>query len=322
MTSCTGRSIPQMPAAASDRQPGLTVAHLTTVDVSLRFLLLPQLRAVRDTGGTALGISAPGPWVAELEREGIRHVPLPSSTRAPDLRADLRAARELWTILRREHVDVLHTHNPKPGAYGRIVGRLARVPIVVNTVHGLYATERDPLPKRSLVYGLEAIASRFSDAELFQNPEDLTLMQRLHLTRHAALLGNGVDLARFDPARFTTEQRRTTRVELGVTDDTIVVGCVGRLVAEKGYPELFDALSRLPGDRYVLAVVGAGDPDKPDALDPALVVYRPCASRNESRTAISPSLRRRLGIVTFLYLAERAVAIGSFSASIWSGALR
>ncbi|HEX9506491.1 MAG TPA: glycosyltransferase family 4 protein, partial [Acidimicrobiia bacterium] len=177
----------------------------------------------------------------------------------------------LWTILRREHVDVLHTHNPKPGVYGRIVGRLARVPIVVNTVHGLYATEQDPLPKRSLVYGLEAVASRFSDAELFQNPEDLALMQRLHLTRHAALLGNGVDLARFDPARFTTEQRRTTRVELGVTDDTIVVGCVGRLVAEKGYPELFDALSRLPGDRYVLAVVGAGDPDKPDALDPALV---------------------------------------------------
>jgi glycosyltransferase involved in cell wall biosynthesis len=260
-----------MPAAASDRPPGLTVAHLTTVDVSLRFLLLPQLRAVRDAGGTALGISAPGPWVDELEREGIRHVPLRSSTRAPDLGADLRAARELWTILRRERVDVLHTHNPKPGVYGRIIGRGARVPIVVNTVHGLYATEEDPVTKRSLVYGLEAVASRFSDAELFQNPEDLALMQRLHLTRHAALLGNGVDLARFDATRFTTEQRRSVRAELGATDDTIVVGTVGRLVAEKGYPELFDAMSRLPDAGYVLVVVGAGDPDKPDALDPSLV---------------------------------------------------
>ena len=123
----------------------VTVAHLTTVDMSLRFLVLAQLRAVRDLGGRAIGISAPGPWVEELEAEGIEHLPLASSTRSMDPLADLRAARELWRILRREHVDVLHTHNPKPGLYGRVVGRLARVPIVVNTVHGLYATDDDPI---------------------------------------------------------------------------------------------------------------------------------------------------------------------------------
>jgi hypothetical protein len=48
-----------------------TVAHLTTVDMSLRFLVLPQLLAVRDLGGTAIGISAPGPWVDEIERQGV-----------------------------------------------------------------------------------------------------------------------------------------------------------------------------------------------------------------------------------------------------------
>ncbi|MFI5054625.1 MAG: glycosyltransferase, partial [Acidimicrobiia bacterium] len=246
-----------MAGAAEDRHAGrgivgATVAHLTTVDVSLRFLLLPQLRAVRDAGGTPLGISAPGPWVAELEREGIRHVALASSTRAPDLAADLRAARELLAILRRERVDVLHTHNPKPGVYGRIVGRLARVPIVVNTVHGLYATADDPFAKRAAVYSLEAMASRFSDAELFQNPEDLALMQRLHLTRHAQLLGNGVDLDRFDPSHFAPARRRAVRAELGVDDDTMLIGTVGRLVAEKGYPELLDAVASLASDRYAL----------------------------------------------------------------------
>jgi len=44
---------------------------------------------------------------------------------------------------------VLHTHNPKPGLYGRIVGRAAHIPIVVNTVHGLYATEDDALANAS-----------------------------------------------------------------------------------------------------------------------------------------------------------------------------
>jgi glycosyltransferase involved in cell wall biosynthesis len=250
----------------------VTVAHLTTVDMSLRFLVLAQLRAVRDHGGRAIGISAPGPWVPELEAEGIEHIPLRSSTRSMSIGSDLRAASELWRIIRREHIDVLHTHNPKPGLYGRVVGRAARVPIVVNTVHGLYATDGDPIAKRAVVYGLEGIAARCSDAELFQNPEDLALMQRLHCTRRATLLGNGVDLTRFDPARFSSADRAATRAELGVTDDTVLIGAVGRLVAEKGYPELFQAMERLPG-HFRLVVAGGVDPEKPDSL-PVDVVAR------------------------------------------------
>jgi len=261
-----------MTPARRDPSRPLTVAHLTTVDQSLWFLLLAQLRSVRDLGGTAIGISAPGPWVEELEAEGIRHVPLHSSTRANDPLADLRAARELAQVLAREQVDVLHTHNPKPGLYGRVVGRLRRVPVVVNTVHGLYATEDDRWAKRALVYSLEAIASRFSDAELVQNPEDLALMHRLHLSPKAELLGNGVDLTRFDATRFSAEARPALRASFGADDDTVVVGTVGRLVAEKGYPELIEAFLGLPDrDRYRLVVAGGADRDKPDALDPHLL---------------------------------------------------
>jgi glycosyltransferase involved in cell wall biosynthesis len=185
------------------------VAHLTTVDLSLRYLVMPQLTAATRFGWEAIGISAPGPYVAELEAAGIRHIPLPTSSRGWGLRADLRAAGDLWRILREEKVDILHTHNPKPGLYGRILGRLAGVPIVVNTVHGLYATEDDATAKRAAVYLTEGVASRFSDAELVQSVEDLELMTRYHITRRhrSALLGNGVDLSRFDPERFGPEER-------------------------------------------------------------------------------------------------------------------
>jgi glycosyltransferase involved in cell wall biosynthesis len=247
-----------------------TVAHLTTVDLSLRFLLLAQLRGARDAGYEVVGISAPGPWVEDLEAEGIRHVALESSTRATDPLADLRAARELWAVLRRERPTVLHTHNPKPGVYGRILGRLARVPIVVNTVHGLYATETDSRAKRAAVYGIEALASRCSDVELVQNPEDLQLLGRLGLAGHARLLGNGVDLQRFAPGGPDDATRRRVRAEWNVGDDQVVVGVVARLVAEKGYPELFEAFERL--DRgSCLVVVGGDDPDKPDGLPQAML---------------------------------------------------
>ena len=205
-----------------------------------------------------------------------------------DPAADVRAARELWRILQREQVDVLHTHNPKPGLYGRVVGRLARVPVVVNTVHGLYATDDDPISRRAAVYSLEAFAARFSDAELIQNPEDLELMRRWHLTRNAELLGNGVDLTRFDPARFSTDERHAVRAALGIDDDTVLVGTVGRLVAEKGLPELFAAMTRLPRDRFVLVVVGAPDPIKPDALGADEV-----ARCTRTRGSVPRSSRRR-----------------------------
>ncbi|MGH8874549.1 MAG: GNAT family N-acetyltransferase [Acidimicrobiia bacterium] len=248
----------------------MKVAHLTTVDMSLRFLVLPQLTAVVEQGGEAVGISAPGPWVADLELAGVRHVPLPSSTRGVDVRSDLRAARELWRVLRRERPDVLHTHNPKPGLYGRALGRLAGVPVVVHTGHGLYATDSDPLLKRMVVYGLEALAGRFSDTELVQSSEDFHLVRRWRGARPTVLLGNGVDLTRFEPARFGEGRRGDLRHDLGIAEDQIVVGMVGRLVAEKGYPELFRAAALLD-DRFVVLVIGPEDPEKPDALPAELI---------------------------------------------------
>ena len=251
----------------------LKVAHLTTVDSSLRYLLYPQLTVVRDRGGDILGISAPGPYADALAAEGIRHVPLGSSTRSMNPLADVRAAAELWRILRRERPDVLHTHNPKPGLYGRIVGRLAGVPIVVNTCHGLYFTETDPWIKRTLLLVLEGIAARFSDAELVQSSEDLDRLVSRHAypRRRTRLLGNGVDLTRFHPRVVSAAERAELRNrEVGARDDQIVVGMVGRLVAEKGLLELFEAARHLD-DRYVLAVIGPDDPSKPDALDRATV---------------------------------------------------
>ncbi len=241
----------------------MKIAHLTTVDMSLRYLLLPQLEAALELG-ESIGISAPGDFVPDLEAKGIRHIALASSTRGMNLVADLKAIAQLWRILRRERPDVLHTHNPKPGVYGRIVGGLCRVPIVVNTVHGLYATPESSLLKRMIVYALEWIASRFSDAELIQSPEDFELLwqRRIMPRSKLRLLGNGVDLERFKPR---PESRDEVRAELGIGEGQIAVGLVARLVAEKGVPELIEAAARL-GDRYVVLIVGPRDPEKADSL--------------------------------------------------------
>ncbi len=246
------------------------VAHVATVDLTLRFLVLPQLRALRDAGFDVTTISAPGPWVADLQAEGIRHIPWPSATRSWDPRSDARAFRELVAILRRERFDVVHTHNPKPGVMGRVAARIAGVPGVMNTVHGLYATPEDRPRRRAAVLAAEWLAARCSDLELYQSAEDLAWVRRRHLVRsdRSIHLGNGVDLTAFTPERAEEERIRKLRAELGIGEDELVVGTVGRMVREKGYEELFRAArivrERVPGARFL--AVGAADTDKADAL--------------------------------------------------------
>lgn len=246
------------------------VAHVTTIDLTLRHLLLDQLRALRDHGYEVTAISAPGPAARDVEEEGIRHVPWPHATRSWDPGADRRAYRALAEILGGERFDVVHTHNPKPGVMGRVAARRAGVPCVVNTVHGLYATPDDSIVRRTSVLAVERFAARFSDLELYQSEEDLRWARRVGVvgTGKSVLLGNGVDLERFRPGAVPPQRVAEVRAELGIAPDAVVVGTVGRLVAEKGYRELFAAARAVraarPEVRFV--AVGPADVGKADAI--------------------------------------------------------
>ncbi len=258
----------RLPGGAEPSLAGRRLVHVTTADISLALLLGPQLRAFRDAGMDVVGLSAPGPYVDQLHEWGIRHVALRHATRSVAPGHDVLALAELARHFRRLRPDIVHTHNPKPGLYGRLAARAVGVPAVVNTVHGLYATPDDPPAKRAVVYALERVAAACSHAELVQNPEDVEVLRRLRVPGdRLVLLGNGVDLGRFRPRRDEAARRRARRA-LGIGDDAVVAGTVGRLVWQKGFRELFDAAERLAGTHphVTFAVVGPTDPAKGDAL--------------------------------------------------------
>ncbi len=249
---------------------GKKLVHVTTVDMSLALLLGPQLRAFAEAGMEVIGMSAPGPFVPQLESWGIRHEPLRHATRSAALGQDMMAFVELWQLLRRLKPDIVHTHNPKPGVYGRVAARATGVRGVVNTVHGLYASPEDRVMRKAAVYGLERAASLCSGAELVQNPEDFRVLTRLGVpSDKLVLLGNGVDLQRFGPEP-NAQRRRQARVNLGVDSDAVVVGTVARLVWQKGFRELFAAAEQVSHTHpdLVFVVVGGSDPDKADAISP------------------------------------------------------
>ena len=250
----------------------IRVAHVTTVDLTLRFLVLGQLVRLAQEGFDVTAISATGPWTAGLEAMGIRHIEWPHATRSWHPVADARAQEELIAIFRRERFDLVHTHTPKPGVMGRIAARIAGVPCVVNTVHGYYAAPQDPWRRRMPVREAERLAARFSDLELFQSEEDQRWARRERIVGplQGAYLGNGTDLSRFDPQAVDRERVKAIRRELGIPQSAIVIGTMGRLVAEKGYPQFFEAArivrAAVPRARFV--VIGGGDPEKADRITP------------------------------------------------------
>ena len=260
----------QVKATGSD---GRRVAHVTTVDSSLRYLLLNQLERIRDAGHEVYGISADGPDVATVEAHGIPHFAVPMTRRFTPL-ADLRALFALVRVMRRERFDVVHTHTPKAGLLGQLAARLSGVPIVVNTLHGFYFHEgTKPLPRRFYVW-MERIAAKCSDSILSQNKEDIETAVAERIARPELLkwLGNGIDVKRFDRRRLSEDSLDALRQDIGLNRDAPVIGFVGRLVEEKGILDLLQAAKRvcevIPNAE--LLIVGPYDEEKPDAIRPEI----------------------------------------------------
>jgi lipopolysaccharide/colanic/teichoic acid biosynthesis glycosyltransferase len=248
------------------------VVHVTTVDMSVRHLLLNQLLQLRDAGFEVAAMSAPGPDLDPVAKAGVPHFAIPFTRQLTPI-ADLRSFWRLWRTFRRERFTIVHTHQAKAALFGQMAARLAGGPIVVNTLHGFYFHDRTPRLKRRAWILLERFQALLSDRILSQNSEDIrtAVDEGICSRNRIAFVGNGIDLTRFDPDRVPADARRRLRASLGFADSARVVGFVGRLVREKGILELLDAFrrvrERVPDAR--LLIVGPVDEVKADAVKPA-----------------------------------------------------
>jgi glycosyltransferase involved in cell wall biosynthesis len=110
------------------------------------------------------------------------------------------------------------------------------------------------LPARAAFAGLEWLGGRFTDVLFTQAEEDAATARRLGLCRRGGLIaaiGNGSDPGRFFPAAGP-EARAAARGRLGLASARPAIVCVARLVAEKGYPELFAAMRAVDADLWVV----------------------------------------------------------------------
>lgn len=246
------------------------IAHLTTIDLSLRFLLLPQLQAMQAAGYEVVGLSAPGPWRKQLLAAGVEVIDIPELQRGQYGLSDLRAMRQIAEVLRRERFDLLHTHTPKAGLLGRLAARAVNQRHIVHTIHGLPANNLSSVWRHALVWAIERVGACCSEHVLLQNAEDLETVRRTLMVSRSrcSLLGNGVDLQRFSPDAISSEQQHELRQQLNISPKALVVGMVARLIERKGFLEFFECAKRLraayPGCVFLCA--GPLEPSQADGI--------------------------------------------------------
>lgn len=248
---------------------GLRIAQVATSDVSVRLLLLDQIKALEADGHKVTAVCAPGPWVESIRRTGVNVETVPMEREMAPVR-DMRSLMALWGCFREHRFDVVHTHTPKAGLIGPLAAQLAAVPHVVHTIHGLLFHDGMTRLRQSGFWLPEKFTAVFSDHLLSQSREDIerAIRARLCPKHKIAYLGNGIDVTHFAPP-LQCERAETVK-EVGLEAADFVVGSVGRLVKEKGFVELFAAAemlsTRYPRIKFV--VIGPREAHQNDALDP------------------------------------------------------
>ncbi len=152
---------------------------------------------------------------------------------------DLHALWQLYRLLRREHYDLMHTHNSKGGFIGRLAARLAGGPPVIHGVHGYAFHHDEPRLRRALFFLLEYIARNWSTRVICisQPLADLWVAKKLAPREKIRKIYSGIDVNEFKRTDKRDEIRRT----LGLKQNDIAVGQVSKLWEGKGHCDIIEA---------------------------------------------------------------------------------
>lgn len=252
-----------------DQDP-VKLVHMTTAPVTLIFLH-GQVRYAKQRGMAVEIISSPGP---DLDAFGVEEdVPVHGITmprRITPLQ-DLATVRRLVSALRRLRPRIVHAHTPKAGLLGMLAAWLARVPVRLYHIHGLpymSATGR----RRQLLMLTERVSCRLAHQVLCvsHGVREVAVADGIcPAAKVKVLLGGsigGVDaLGRFDPSKLAPGAASAARARVGVPEDALLVGFVGRIVRDKGIEELARAWQSLKTDypQAHLLLVGEFEPQDP-----------------------------------------------------------
>jgi glycosyltransferase involved in cell wall biosynthesis len=171
-------------------------------------------------------------------------------------KCDLYAIWDLWTKLRSNEVKVLHIHDPRSGAVGRVVARILKIPVVY-TVHlpPYYYVTRVRKRLYQLIEGI--LNKRFTSRVIYvsHSVREEALHAHLAPKSRSLVIENGIHLEKYTKRADRTAVRRV----LNTPEEAVVFCFVGRLTEQKGIDVFLRAIKMLPGQSGAFRVWLVGD---------------------------------------------------------------
>jgi glycosyltransferase involved in cell wall biosynthesis len=216
----------------------------------------------QEHGHEVVVVAGPQPD-ASLMPPGVKVVVLPHLVRELSPRHDRRAMVELGALLDAERCEVLHTHQSKAGALGRLM-RHPRDRVVAHTVH---------MPSFGPAYGRKSAAFVAIERRCAQRTDFLLTvgqeMRELYLAAGIGsptmyrILRSPIDIDAFARARNASDaDRRSARIRLGLDPSRPTILAVGALEARKRHDLAISAVQPLVESEQVQFVIAGDGPER------------------------------------------------------------
>lgn len=310
---------------------GVRIARISTVAFFLVTQLKDQVERLAKMGADVTLICSPGPELKQLSLgRGLRHVPVRIERSIRPLQ-DLVTLITLIRLFRRERFDIIHTTTPKAGLVAGLAAYLARSPVRMHTYTGqVWVTQRGPT--RWLARFSDRVIGWLSTQCYADSPSqrDFLVGEGVISERKLSVIGEGslagVDLQRFDPARFDETERAEFRKRLGIPPTSTIFLFIGRIALEKGVRVLLHAFEKIREEGFDVALVMVGPLDDECGGEASVtaqdlhgrsgVYYVGFSERPEQFMAVAdalclPSFREGFGTVIIEAAAMAVPSIGS-----------
>ena len=154
-------------------------------------------------------------------------------SRSPKSKDNIKAYKQLKSIIDHEHYDIIHCNTPMGGIVTRLAAREARKrgTKVFYTAHGFHFYKGAPKKNWMVFYPIEKWFSRLTDKLITITDEDDKLASEKFHCETVRTHGVGVDEKRYSPADSKEKQR--LRTEMGFSENQKVILCIGELLPNK-----------------------------------------------------------------------------------------
>lgn len=232
---------------------------MATTDIMITPILIDKLTCLKKYGYEIETLSTNTGRSNEIRKQGFIHHELDIDSKI-NIHHDVKSFFNLYQFLRKNPYDIIHTHNAKAGIIGRIAGRLAGIPIVIHTTHGLPFYEGQINKTYRIYREIERVGSLFCDGYFSQNIEDLERVTKLcPRSVISGYEGNGVNLKKIDHIIETTDKEKI-RHQFQIPENTFVFFMGARLVPVKNHQMLLRAVSNMNINLpFVVILAGEGE---------------------------------------------------------------